>query len=164
MSAMIALHREIVSRRNLTALQAIMQSQRASVLEKQEAELALLRIRHANLQGVSTTALLECDLAWAREAALQEHNNQLRDLVLSAMVEEQRVNNILKEVVDNYWAIIDACTAVGWETKENARGQKRKLPATEELKKIRKIISEHNAKRARMVVGAMTGAGSSTDH
>ena len=163
MSAMIALHREIVSRRNLTALQAIMQSQRASVLEKQEAELALSRIRHANLQGVSTTALLECELAWAREAALQEHNNQLRDLVLSAMVEEQRVNNILKEVVDNYWAIIDACTAVGWETKENARGHKRKPPAAEQLKKIEEIVCEHNRKRARMVVDAMGRAGSSTD-
>ena len=69
----------------------------------------------------------------------------------------------LKEVVDNYWALIDDCVDVGYETKENARGQKRKPPATEQLKKMEKIVIEHNRKRARMVVDAMGRAGSSTD-
>ena len=66
-------------------------------------------------------------------------------------------------MVDNYWALLDACIDVGYETRENAHGQKRKLPAAEQLKKMEKIVIEHNRKRARMVVDAMGRAGSSTD-
>ena len=50
----------------------------------------------------------------------------------------------------NYSALIVDCLGVGDETKENARGHKRKLPATEQLKKINAIVLEHNGKRVRM--------------
>ena len=45
MSALIKLHHEIVSRRNLAVLQAVMQARRASLLQKQEAECRILRIQ-----------------------------------------------------------------------------------------------------------------------
>ena len=98
-----------------------------------------------------------------RNIQAQRRIYDLEDIVLRAATEERRVNANLKELVDNYWSLLDACVDVGYETKENARGQKRKLPATEQLKKINKIVSEHNGKRARMLVAAVTGAGSSTD-
>ena len=48
------------------------------------------------------------------------------------------------------------------ETKENARGQKRKLPAAQRLQLMDKILIEHIRKRMR-AVGNAVRAGSSTD-
>ena len=156
MSAMLQLNRELLDRRNMAVLQITMQSQRASVLEKQAAELALLRIWY-NRSALSTKR------AWAQADATEAHNYWLQEILFHAVADQRRVNDNLQQLVDDYWALIDDCVDVGYETKENSRGQKRKLPATEELKKIRKIICEHNGYRARMVVAAVTGAGSSTD-
>ena len=146
----------------------MMQSQRASLLEKQEAEIKLLRwtLLKVKQAGINEKfRLLECAKHKQEHInELYDRNDRLEEILHHAAADQRRGNDHLQELVDNYWALLDDCVDVGWETKENSRGQKRKLPATEELKKIRKIISEHNAKRARMVVGAMTGAGSSTDH
>ena len=158
MAAMVELHIAISARLTKAALQTVMQSQRASVLEKQEAEIGLLR--WAVHSGTHSDAI-QLEL---RNISTLKRILQLEDILFHAAADQRRVNAQNDQLANNYWALIDDCVDVGWETKENARGQKRKLPATEELKKIRKIISEHNAKRARMVVGAMTDAGSSTDH
>ena len=158
MAAMVELHIAISARLTKAALQTVMQSQRVSVLEKQEAEIQLLRL--AVHSGTHSDAI-QIEL---RNITTQRRIQQLADYIRLSAAEHRRVNNQNDQLANNYGALLDDCVDVGWETKENARGQKRKLPATEELKKIRKIISEHNAKRARMVVGAMTDAGSSTDH
>ena len=167
MAAMIELHIAIAVRLTERALYTVMMSQRKSVLERQEAEIRLLKwnIQSGELAAEEESIQYEkckVDLELTNITA-QRRINQLENMVLRAATEQRRVNDNLKELVDNYWALLDDCVDVGWETKENSRGQKRKLPATEELKKIRKIICEHNGKRARMVVAAVTGAGSSTD-
>ena len=185
MSALIKLHHEIVSRRNLAVLQAVMESRRASLLQKQEAELTLLRTQLAKTE-------LERDRAWAREGSQTERVDLLRDMVTNAMMNQQRLTQNrdyiraelykayeenheleadldklafdkgeetdlrdylleqLAEVKGNYSALIVDCLGVGDETKENARGHKRKLPAAEQLKKINAIVLEHNGKRVRM--------------
>ena len=145
----------------------MMQSQRASVLERQEEELALMRWAVQSMEECSDadTAYFEkCEDDWKlTNIEALSRINRLEHMLLSAATDQRRVNDNMKELVDNYWSLLDACVDVGYETKENARGQKRKLPATEQLKKINKIVSEHNGKRARMIVAAVTGAGSSTD-
>ena len=88
---------------------------------------------------------------------LNEHNGRLADNAI-------RMDTKMVEVLNLYWSLIDTCMEVVDETKENARGQKRKLPAAEQIKKMEKILIEHNGKRARMVVDGLRGAGSSTDH
>ena len=164
MSAFLKLHREILSRRNLAVLQEVMQSGRASLLQKQEAECRSLRIQLDMAERRRDELRLDNTELEVQEERLLRRNNYLANLVQSAVVEQRRVNTNLKELVDNYWALIDDCFDVDYETKENARGQKRKLPAAEQLKKMKKIVIEHNDKRARMFVDAMaSGAGSSTD-
>ena len=139
MSAMIELERIVVDRRIMRALHTVLQSQRASLLEKQEAEFALMKHQHLELKDIANSAEEE-------EVAMKRRINELENLV--------------RELVDNYWTLINDC--IGWFTKEYySRGQKRELPSTEQFKKLEKIISEHNGKRARMVVNASTG--SSTD-
>ena len=54
MSAMLQLNRELLDRRNMAVLQTTMQSQRASVLEKQAAELALLQIGYNRAERSKT--------------------------------------------------------------------------------------------------------------
>ena len=188
MSALIKLHHEIVSRRNLAVLQAVMESRRASLLQKQEAELTLLRTQLAQTE-------LERDRAWAREGSQTERVDLLRDMVTNAMMNQQRLTQNrdyiraelykayeenheleadldkqafdageeidlrdhlleqLAEVKGNYSALIVDCLGVGDETKENARGHKRKLPATEQLKKINAIVLEHKDKHAKKCAG-----------
>ena len=167
MAAMIELHIAIAVRLTERALYTVMMSQRKSVLERQEAEIRLLRwALQSGTQAAEAESIQveqrEINLEW-RNIQAQRRIYDLEDIVLRAATEERRVNANLKELVDNYWTLIDACVDVRWETRENARGQQRKPPAAEQLKKINKIVSEHNGKRARMVVAAMTGAGSSTD-
>ena len=72
-----------------------------------------------------------------------------------------KVNGLLSD----YWSLIDEITDITWETKENSRGQKRRLPATEQLAKITKVSRGHSGKRAKQVVSALfaSGAGGSTD-
>ena len=155
MSAMLELHREMLERRNLAVLGTIMQTQRASVLEKQAAEVAFLRIELDRTDR-------DLDRAWYESAefedqvdALQKDNDELRAVVAHALAEQQRVNGNLKELVDSYWAIVNDCSDVCGERNENARGQKRKLPAAGQMKKINKIILEHIGNRARMVGNAV---------
>ena len=184
MSALIKLHHEIVSRRNLAVLQAVMESRRASLLQKQEAELTLLRTQLAKTE-------LERDRAWAREGSQTERVDLLRDMVMNAMMNQQRLtqnrdyiraelykayeenhkleadldkqafdageeidlrDHLLEQVAEvkgNYEALFAECLGVADETKENARGHKRKLPATEQLKKINAIVLEHKDKHAK---------------
>ena len=163
MSATIKLHHVLESRKNMTVLQTVLQSNRAKLVEKQEAQITLLRQSTNHAQAELQTAVNHVLHMEGREDSFRERITQLQDVILHAGREQRRTNDRLKELVDNYWALLDDCIDVGNETKENSRGHKRKLPAAEELKKIKKIIGEHNSKRARMIVDAMTGAGSSTD-
>ena len=157
MSAIIELHCELKNRMHIAVLQTIMQSGRASVLEKQEAELTMLRDNAIALRDRISRSDDRID-------EMNEHNVLLEDLVLRAITKQRRMDTKMQELVDNYWSLIDTCMEVVDETKENARGQKRKLPAAEQIKKMEKILIEHNGKRARMVVDGLRGAGSSTDH
>ena len=157
MSAIIELHRELMSRMHITVLQTIMQSGRASVLEKQEAELTLLRENAIALRDRLSRSHDRFDEMNEHNGRLDEHNARLEDHVI-------RMDTKMVEVLHNYWSLIDTCIEVVDETKENARGQKRKLPAAEQIKKMEKILIEHNGKRARMFVDTLRGAGSSTDH
>ena len=156
MSAMIELERVVVSRRNMYVLNTVLQSQRASLLEKQEAELAMMRHQHLEMTDSAKSAEAE-------EAAMKRRINELENLVLRAVEDQQRVRGNMEKLVNDYWSLIDDCIDVADETKENARGHKRKLPAAGQLKKINTIVIEHNRKRAKMVVDAMRAAGSSTD-
>ena len=56
MSAMIELERIVVDRRIMRALHTVLQSQRASLLEKQEAEFALMRHQHLELKDIAKSA------------------------------------------------------------------------------------------------------------
>ena len=116
------------------------------------------RLRAEKAEGVARELHLldELSSSLGKQRAVLDSKKELQ-------VELALVKDNLKEVVDNYWALIDDCVDVGYETKENARGQKRKPPAAEQLKKMEKIVIEHNGKRARMLVTAVRGAGSSTD-
>ena len=159
---MLELHREMLERRNLAVLGTIMQTQRASVLEKQAAEVAFL---HIELDRSGR----DCDNAWRHAAesedraeSIEAHNDRLEELVTYTLTNQRRVNVKLKELIDSYWAIINDCVDVCHETKKNARGQKRKLSATEQVQKLKKIIDEHSRKRARMV--AAQSARGSTEH
>ena len=171
MSAFLKLNREILSRRNLAVMQEVMQSGRVGLLQKQEVELALLRFQLAKTELEREQALLKEAEGLVRESHLQADldNSHFErgegiDLQEYLVDELKKVKVNIKEVICTYWELIDDCIDVGYETKENARGQKRKLPAAEQLKKMQKVVNEHNSKRARMVATAMTAAsGSSTD-
>ena len=159
MSAFLKLNHEILSRRNLAVMQEVMQSGRASLLQKQEAELTLMRADKAK-ESEATQDLC------AAVSILMDNHRWAMDSRERLGTELDNVKDSLVEVVGNYWALIDDCFDVSSETKENARGQKRKLPAAEQMKKIDKIVNEHNRKRARMFAAVMArarGAGSSTD-
>ena len=86
----------------------------------------------------------------------------MEELVTTVLTNQRMANVNSKELIDSYWAMIDECVDVGYETKENTRGQKRKLPATEQMKKINKIVDVHTGNRTRMVADSV--ARSSTDH
>ena len=161
MSALLKLHHEIVSRRNLAVLQEVMQSRRASLLQKQEAELTLLRTQLYE-------AYEDKNEIEIHEGFLVERNSYLESSMVEAEAAVDRLAAHAREMVHNYWAIINDCVEVLTDTKENARGQKRKPPATEQLKKLRMIVLEHCSKRSRIVENAVAGtlsrAGSSTDY
>ena len=158
MAAMIELHIAISARLTKAALQTVMQSQRASVLEKQEAEIGLLR--WAVHSGTHSDAI-QLEL---RNISTLKRILQLEEILFHAAADQRRTNAHNDQLANNYGALIDDCDDVYHHRKRSARGENRKLSATEQLEKIRKIISEHHAKHPRMLVGAMTGAGSSTDH
>ena len=107
---MIELNIVLVSRRHMQVLQTAMQSQRASLLEKQEAELRLLRRHNLELRNKSNSAE-------ERFIAAEEHLTALDNLVSHTIAEQRRVNGNLREVIDNYLSLIDECVAVGWEQK-----------------------------------------------
>ena len=92
---MIELNRVLVSRRNMQVLHTVLQSQRASLLEKQEAELALMRHRNLDLRDKANSAE---ELFIAAE----EHITALENLVSHSLAEHRRVNGNLRELVDNY--------------------------------------------------------------
>ena len=120
MSALIALHREIVGRRNIIVLQTMMQSQHASVLEKQEAELTLMRLQVKTMKEAAITAH---DQLIRYEEREDIHLAELNYFIVRAVADQRRADN-MKELLDDYYGLIDDCIAVGQETKENAHGQK----------------------------------------
>ena len=160
---MIELERVVVDRRNMQVLHTIMQSQRASILEKQEAELALAR--EEEKRWIDLSVDLTCRHIATRREAIAEQRRALaaERRILDLEEQAQQVQERLKEVVDNYWGLIEGCIDVVDERREDTRGHKRKLPAAGQLKKIDTILKEHNGKCAKMVVAAMRAAGSNTD-
>ena len=143
-------------------LQTIMESQRASVIEKQEAELTLLRTE-LNYEKMRKDELLDMHLETNRELVVA----RLRNIELDGLVDHHaalhlRLRGNIDRLVDDYWSLIDDSMEASIETKENARGQKRKLPAAQRLQLIEKILIEHMGKRMR-AVGDAVRAGSSTD-
>ena len=155
MSAMVELERIIVNRRNMQVLQTIMQSQRASILEKQEAELAMMRHQHSEMTDTAKSAEEE-------DAAMRRRIHELENLLLRAVEDQRRVNSNMAELIGDYWRLLDGCMEVVDERRDDTRGHKRKLPAAGQLKKVDTILIEHNGKRAKMVSAAMRTAGSVT--
>ena len=161
---MMELNLVLIDRRNMQVLKTVLESNRASLLEKQEAELALLRRENLELRQAAEKCRIAAGQDEANAIRAIEHSNRMANLLDHAVGDVRRMNANIKELVEDYWALIDGCSEVLWETKENSRGQKRKPPAAEQLKKIQQVVNTHNQKRARQIVDAMEArAGSSTD-
>ena len=161
MSAFLEPHRLLLDRRNTQVLQTIMESQRASVIEKQEAELTLLRTE-LNYETMRKDELLDMHLETNRELVVARRRNiDLDDLVDRYEALHLKLRGNIEKIVNDYWSLIDDSMEASIETKENARGQKRKLPAAQRLQLMEKILIEHMGKRMR-AVGDAVRAGSST--
>ena len=117
MSAMLELHRELLDRRNMAVLQTILQSHRAGVLEKQEADLALLRIRCKRAQRATKRARAKATAEEDRANDMDLENMRLEGLVRGLDREQQRVNGNLLMLEESYWAMIDECADVGKKRK-----------------------------------------------
>ena len=173
MSAIIELHRVLLDRRNMQVLQTIMQSERAGIVEKQEAELAIMRENLHWWSGRSTLFEVQFVAAESRRveaelnaATLAIEKHELERRVFELEDKLRRARKTKHRVVDNYSSIIDDCMAVKFETVGTARGQKRSMTAKEQLAIIKDILQEHTHKRSRLdgnVVRAAVEAGSSTD-
>ena len=96
---MIELNLVLVSRRNMQVLQTVMQSQRASLLEKQEAELALMRcLAESEEKRMMRYIKLSIDLRQQEIAARQRGNaTELRNLDL-----EEHINHLEELVSQNH--------------------------------------------------------------
>ena len=86
MAAMIELHIAISARLTKAALQTVMQSQRASVLEKQEAEIGLLR--WAVHSGTHSDAI-QLEL---RNISTLKRILQLEEILFHAAADQRRTN------------------------------------------------------------------------
>ena len=149
MSAMLELHRELLDRRNMAVLQTILQSHRAGVLEKQEADLALLRIRCKRAQRATKRARAKATAEEDRADALELENMNLEGIVTHREAEQRRVDGNLKMLEESYWAMIDECADVG----------KKRKSAEQQMQEINDIISINIHKRARMLMDNVTIAG-----
>ena len=115
---MIELNIVLASRRHMQALQIVMQSERASLLEKQEAELQLLRRQVLELKNAKEQQVVGIE---ARIAQLCTRNMNLY--------------NDLNETTDNYLSLIDECV----EVESDARGMRKikKIANEHRWKRIR---------------------------
>ena len=129
MSAKIELERVIVGRRNMQVLHPIMQSQRSSILEKQEAELTMRRAEEEEWIDLSVNMAHRHIVA--RRETLAEQSRALA-AERRALIAERRMLDLEEDkekITTEYWALLDGCMEVVDERKENSRGHMRKLPA-----------------------------------